>query len=89
MNANDNRETDRRDPPSATLSTAGWVILTGAVLMFAIGFMVTASASPEENVFAPAGLMWFVLAVLALLTAIAVWITVAVRAALRRFGRRD
>jgi vacuolar-type H+-ATPase subunit I/STV1 len=87
MDSHDERNADRRDAFNSALSTTGWTVTTAAILLFAIGLMVTAGASAEENMFVPAGFMWFVFGVLALLAAISVWVTLAVRVVLRRFGR--
>lgn len=88
MDANDHHIAERKDAFDASLATAGWLLSAAAVLLCAIGGMVTASASPEENMFVPAGFMWFGFGVFALLAAIVVWIALAVRLVLRRFKRR-
>jgi hypothetical protein len=87
MTLDNDPNANRRDALNASLSTAGWLLATAAIVLWAIGFVVTASASPEENTFVPAGFMWFVFGLLAVLAAISVWITLAVRLVLRRLGR--
>ena len=88
MDANNHHIAERKDAFNASLATAAWLLSAAAILLCAIGLMVTASASPEENVFVPAGMMWFMVGVLVLLAAISVWITLAVRLVIRRFKRR-
>jgi hypothetical protein len=88
MDANDHHIAERTDALNASLATAGWLLSAAAILLCAIGLMVTAGASSEENMFVPAGFLWFVFGALILLAAISVWITLAGRLVLRRFQRR-